>query len=61
MEETIVNLINNVGFPIMCVLYLIKDSREQKAQQRVDNAEMRKAINELTNMVIKLTEKLSKE
>lgn len=60
MEE-LASLITSVGFPIVMCLLLFYYMREQNADHKAESNEMKTAINNLTLMIQKLTDKLDKE
>lgn len=58
--EPVVNLINNMGFPIACVLCLFYLNNKQAEQHRTESEKWLEAINRNTNVMEKLMERLDK-
>lgn len=58
--ETIANLINNMGFPIACVICLFFLNYKQAEQHRMESEKWIEAINRNTNVMEKLMERLDK-
>lgn len=72
MANDIINIINNVGFPITCVLglcwyvkYVTEQSRTTEAEMRKEHKEevskMIEAVNNNTLVLQRLIDKLDKE
>lgn len=56
--EDLGSLITSVGFPIVMCLLLFYYMREQNADHKAESNEMKEAINNLTLMIQRLTDKL---
>lgn len=59
--EPIVNLINNMGFPIACVLCLFYLNNKQAEQHRTESEKWIDAINRNTSVMEKLMERLDND
>lgn len=57
--EQAVNIINQVGFPIACVVAMFWQMEKEREAHSAESAQWVDAINRNTNVIEKLTDKLS--
>ena len=60
LVEIVTNLINNMGFPIACVISLFYLYNKQAEQHRAESEKWLEAINRNTSVMKKLMERLDK-
>lgn len=57
--QTIVDIVNQVGFPIACVVAMFWQMEKERESHAEESARWVEAINRNTNVIEKLSDKLS--